>query len=549
MTSVESDALASFLRSRGAVVHEALELFGAARGTDDRGVFAVEPIQQGTLLLKLPASAVIRACDDGPECEWMPAAARAASPMLRTALFLMRESALGPRSDWAAYLSSLPASYDTLEHWSQEELAALRGTSVYEELSGLRDASGSLVGPVAVMWDKVVAPIVTAAPEHWPSATLDSFLNACAAVRTRGFYDTAAGGGGPYMLPAIDMLNHARSGTATSLVVERGGDAAMEGGKVAIAGGDGDSTLHSSGAGSSSSPAGASSSSCSLVFSMEAERDICVGDEIVHVYDHLDPARLLLTYGFVPRANEGALPATARIQLSTVLEACESARAAHANGTRQLPWDPSAATERKAAACKRLLAPYDGVMCVSEAEPLPDALLTVALLSMLPAEEFDALLADGAAEAQASAASADVRVPLLDSSALDDEPALAAACVEVIVSTVTAAERRYATQTTQAMQPKADKGSPGGAVHERRLGVARALCDEELAALSATRRAALKLLVTVGLGEAAGGESEDEEDGEDEDGEEGEEEEGEEEEDDDDNCAVPVEPLAKRSRV
>ena len=50
MTSVESDALASFLRSRGAVVHEALELFGAARGTDDRGVFAVEPIQQGTLL-------------------------------------------------------------------------------------------------------------------------------------------------------------------------------------------------------------------------------------------------------------------------------------------------------------------------------------------------------------------------------------------------------------------------------------------------------------------------------------------------------------------
>ena len=67
--------------------------------------------------------------------------------------------------------------------------------------------------------------------------------------------------------------------------------------------------------------------------------------------------------------------------------------------------------------------------------------------------------------------------------------------------------------------------------------------------MSATRRAALKLLVTVGLGEAAGGESEDEEDGEDEDGEEGEEEEGEEEEDDDDNCAVPVEPLAKRSRV
>ena len=101
MVSVESAALSDFLRSRGAFVHEHIELFGAARG-GERGAFAVEPIRKGTLLLRLPERAVMRACEDGSECDWMPAAAREASPILRTALFLMREQALGPRSQWAA---------------------------------------------------------------------------------------------------------------------------------------------------------------------------------------------------------------------------------------------------------------------------------------------------------------------------------------------------------------------------------------------------------------------------------------------------------------
>ena len=63
--------------------------------------------------------------------------------------------------------------------------------------------------------------MVAAHEQLWPDASLGGFLHACAAVRTRGFFDAAAGGGGPYMLPAIDMLNHARDGTATSLSVER----------------------------------------------------------------------------------------------------------------------------------------------------------------------------------------------------------------------------------------------------------------------------------------------------------------------------------------
>ena len=198
MPSPESERLASFIRSRGGLVHAHLELFQRTGPTSGRGVFAVGPISPGEPLLRLPRAAVICACENGPECTWMPEAARAMSSTLRTALFLMREQALGEQSAWAPYLRTLPETYDTLENWSLAELEALRGTSVYDELSGLRDASGSLVGAVQLVWSKEVLPLVTAHPELWPDATLGAFLRACAAVRTRGFFDSAAAGeGGP----------------------------------------------------------------------------------------------------------------------------------------------------------------------------------------------------------------------------------------------------------------------------------------------------------------------------------------------------------------
>ena len=300
MVSVESERLATFLRSRGAHVHEDLEFFG--RGpSGTRGVFAAAPIAKGELLLRLPRGAVLAACDAGDAaCDWMPEGARNASPILRTALFLLRERALGEGSAWAPYMSTLPASYDTLEHWGQEELAALGGTSVHDELAGLRDKkTGDLDGPARVLWERSIAPMVEASPELWPDASLASFLHACATVRTRGFYDTAAGGGGPYMLPAIDMLNHACKGTATSLVVERGSGGSGEGGGE---GGGGGGERGERGGGAKVQGARGSSS---LVFSMEAERALRAGEEVVHTYDELDDAQLLLTYGFVSAAGEG----------------------------------------------------------------------------------------------------------------------------------------------------------------------------------------------------------------------------------------------------
>ena len=188
MVSVESARLAAFLRSRGASVHEDLEFF-ARRASGARGVFAAAPIARGSLLLRLPREAVLTACDDGGAgSEWMPEGARNASPILRAALCLLREEAHGAQSSWAPYMATLPTGYDTLENWTQEELAALRGTSVYDELDGLRDPkTGDLVGPTRVLWERSIAPIVEASPQHWPDGSMEAFLRACAAVRTRGF--------------------------------------------------------------------------------------------------------------------------------------------------------------------------------------------------------------------------------------------------------------------------------------------------------------------------------------------------------------------------
>jgi len=568
-TSAKSTALAAFIHSRGGHVHAQLELCG--RLDKQHGVFAMGTIARGELLLRLPRAAVICACDDGAECDWMPRAARAVSPMVRTALYLMREQALGERSEWAPYLATLPAEYDTLEHWAQEDLEALRGTSVYDELSGLRDASGSLVGPAQVLWSKELLPLVSAHAELWPDASLGAFLRACAAVRTRGFYDTAADGGaaGPYLLPAVDMLNHARTRQATSLTVERVGARARAGG----GGGRGAAgTAGSSvGGGRCDEPRGDGNSDGTaeqeeeegegegeeeeLIFSMEAERALAAGEEAVHTYDHFTDAQLLLTYGFVSARGEGALPTTARLPLPLLATAARATAQARRKPRFRaaLPWDPCEAWAAKEAACAALLAPYDGAVGVSRAEPLPDALLTAAVLLLMPRDDFEAFVGgehgggggggeggggeggggeggggegerEGGGGGDEGEAAVATRVPLLDSSVLEGEPLLAGLVTQAIVAAVDAAEARYAAaDDAPACTAAVDGGSaaPSAAAEgarARRVAMAQTLVGAELAALHATRRAALRLLL------------DGEEDGEEDSGEEGEEGEEEEEE-------------------
>ena len=135
----------------------------------------------------------------------------------------------------------------------------------------------------------------------WPRATADAFAWAAGAVRTRGFHfggATTAGNdnSGPYMLPAIDMLNHSRANTATSLCVD--GSAASEAlspGAVVVAKGASDASVL--GDIRRAETAEKSAEIAPLTFSMVAERDVNAGEEITHTYDALDNAHLLMTYG------------------------------------------------------------------------------------------------------------------------------------------------------------------------------------------------------------------------------------------------------------
>ena len=581
MASTESTALASYLCSRGGFVHDDLELFGRSSVERERGVFTVGPIRRGELLLRLPRDAIICACEnEDTECGWMPIAARTVSPVLRTALYLMRELALGDQgSSWAPYLRMLPCEYDTLEHWTADELETLRGTSVHDELSGLRDVSGSLVGAAEILWKKEIRPLVEAHPALWPDASLGAFLRACAAVRTRGFFDAAAtsGAAGPYMLPAIDMLNHSRAGQATSLVVERakGSAASRSGAGVS----DNDVSSGHSAPSSESSGGITRGGNSPLVFSMRAERDLAAGEEVVHTYDDFSDSQLLLTYGFVSSDGEAALPTTAILTLEALLRAAKATAEAATRslpgpsggsssgggGTgRSLPWNPLEGWFAKEAACARLLAPYGGRLAVSIVEPLPDALLTTMLLLMMPYDDFAELLGDDAGGlnmggegggGRNSVESGQIgvgapRVPLLDSSVLEDEPLLAAIVVEAMVAVISTAEARYQDETsaTRVRGTTSDESEARGTAHIRRLAAARALVQGERAALAATRRAALRLLVEVGLSNDGEDEEGEEDEGEEDEGEEdeGEDDEGEEDEGEEDDDAQPPPPKHQR---
>jgi len=390
---------------------------------------------------------------------------------------------------------------------AQNELALLSGTGVYDEIAKLRDPSGDLIGATRVLWDKSIAPIVERHSGLWPNCSLEAFLRTCAAVRTRGFFDTAEGGGGPYMLPAIDLLNHSRANTCTGLVVERSKSRAafdMDGAKEA--------DIPQRKAAKLSSWADDDESQ-SIVFSMHADRDLSAGEELLHTYDDFDNSSLLLSYGYVAPCTEAPLAPTARIKVEVLLEACAAVRDARHAAVFGPPWDLRIAWADREKAGRAVLATYEGVVAVSEEEPLPDALVTVPQLLLMPFEDFAELCLDasnGDHNVEAPSASTEggcdsnahcelqiasdaanrteptraiCRPPLLDASAVEDEPEFAALIVEALIRAIDVTRQRY----PSVVAAPADCDT-------RRVRAAETLRAGELAALEATRRCVLKLL-------------------------------------------------------
>jgi hypothetical protein len=303
--------LVEFVVGSGGHVHPSLRLDGAGVS---RGLVASGPISVGDLLVRLPASCVISGENLRPVVD--EEAARAASPWLLClgaylrAKRLLHQADDGDDSDgngaarisWAPYFQSLPSTsaYETVLQWSLEEIKSyLRGTTLGRILEA--DRTGRCteeqyrlrvepflekLGLVDRAEDSV--PAIGSNTPVAESPTYLSFLEASMCLATRGFHLTShdenddsspRGRGtthkgrtdaergtysGPFLLPAIDLLNHDPPNSCTTLQRD---------------------------------PATGS-------FWMVAERPLPAGAPVVHSYgDDLTSAQLLQTFGFVPLSH------------------------------------------------------------------------------------------------------------------------------------------------------------------------------------------------------------------------------------------------------
>jgi len=299
--SAASNALAGWIRARSGFVNGALDLCadcGPARG---RGVIALEAIEKGAVLLRIPRDCALTARSHAtgtvetrlPDTDGF----KSLSPYLRSALIVLREKLRGDESPWAAVFESFPTEFDLARSWSADEQTELRGTETSAMLR-LGSGAGRGGGAVELVWRSDVAPLL-ALPEHrdeWAGADLESFAWACDCTTSRGFDDEMTGATGygsnfrvisssfwfegPYLLPAVDMLNHDAAMPCTSLTVLEDG-----------------------------------------AFAMIAERAVARGEEVCHRYQDLPDSRLLITYGFT-LGDANAIPPAPRVTLKSVIACC-----------------------------------------------------------------------------------------------------------------------------------------------------------------------------------------------------------------------------------
>ena len=287
-------ATAQWAKTRGARVHANLDLEAFIdESIGLRGVVALNGIDEGELLLAVPASLAI-----GPSLQLarhsstMSEKVRAlkvafcaggledASPFIQTVLALLHEQSLGQKSEWATYIEYLSrVSIDPPACWKAREKVGLYNNTLsraghrYFEAIEIEEQEPKNAASVAEIFNDKILPVLECAPTLWSKnvCTAAAFERACFIVRSRGFHSTFNSGTiGPFLIPLIDQLNHSSwkhvQSTELKAVVEKSeGQAALSG----------------------------------LIFSMHANRMIEAGEQIMHSYGAFSDIELLDSYGFV----------------------------------------------------------------------------------------------------------------------------------------------------------------------------------------------------------------------------------------------------------
>jgi len=280
--------LKSWVARNGGQVNPSLIL----READLRGVFASQAIGEGEVLIYIPLSLSING-QSLPNYYMLDEQKRQASPWLRclSAYLQQAQASAKDHANKSPYLTSFPQSYETLWRWSEAEVDQfLAGTSPPSTTVASSESWKLDLTALQQRYMQQIRPYLVhcrIAKDSQPDAydlehiEFQQFATACQVLSTRGFHMEAYKDGnkdskkpsfadpsysGPFLLPVMDMLNHAsKSMGQTCTTLQRQ--------TTAVAG---DS------------------------FVMVAERNIAVGEEIFHSYGDLSSSQFLASFGFVP---------------------------------------------------------------------------------------------------------------------------------------------------------------------------------------------------------------------------------------------------------
>ena len=213
-TPADFDALWRWLDANGVDVSKTrVELVDASVGGRGWGLVAAKDIAAGDAALVVPQSL------------WMTPATAAASAVgasitdqpawVKLAVQLLHEKALGDDSRWSAYLATLPEHLDAPLFWSADELAALKGSQLFQNAAGY-DAY------VRSTHAQLKAEVFDAAPQTFPGTFFgeDAFLWAFGTLRARCLPPRDRGDD-IALVPGLDMANH--SGLVNSTWTLNGG--------------------------------------------------------------------------------------------------------------------------------------------------------------------------------------------------------------------------------------------------------------------------------------------------------------------------------------
>ena len=299
--STHYTSLLAWATARGAVWSSALEVRDT--GPRGRGVFSAGAgLKKGDVILRLPLSLAVRPSGHLREL----CAENKITNVMALALILVHELFADPSSrDPFFELLAASASPAVPLLWDRSTLHLLHGTALMGSTASLRSAAlggggakpgggppSNVAGPDAALAaareafaTDVLPAMALAGEEYLPThiRTMRNFETALAWVTSRGLQgrlnyevgcagmwpylrtDGPPSGVGPFMLPLFDLINHASDPSERCTHLER------------PTGEDGEPAPY---------------------MEMRADRDVPVGEEVLHCYGAQGAAELLRTYGF-----------------------------------------------------------------------------------------------------------------------------------------------------------------------------------------------------------------------------------------------------------